>query len=188
MSVKHLVFEKEIGLIIDIDLQDWVQRTFQKVPDHFWVIPSSQTGRYHPACSNGRAGLIIHTKRVVWLADKICCAWGIEGLPRDIVLAACLLHDTAKAPIGSAPGAYAQHPLNVKKFFAEWNEKEILMTIELCICHHMGRWTPAEIKKPIEKYSLIQLAVYTADYLASMKELVTPCDNDAREYKEKGKK
>jgi hypothetical protein len=120
--------------------------------------------------------LIVHTKRVVWLANRTCFGWGIFAQNRDIVLAACILHDSAKAPsYGGSFKDYENHPLNVKKLFAE-EKKGFTEDIDSCIRFHMGRWSPRSIAKPMHEYSLLELVVYTADFLATQKELATPKD------------
>lgn len=55
--------------------------------------------------------------------------------------------------------------------------KEKFIKISNCIKNHMGLWTPASIKKEIQYYTLLELIVYTADYIATTKDLVTPIDN-----------
>jgi len=42
----------------------------------------------------------------------------------------------------------------------------------------MGLWTPASIKKSLDLYTTLQLIVYTADYLAATKDLITPKDGE----------
>lgn len=173
---KYTVLEGEIALINDPDIQEWVVRTLKNVPEYFWYAPTSMTGKYHPACSNGKGGLIVHVKRVVWLANKICHAWGIFSKHRDIVIAACILHDTAKGPPGTPYREHENHPINAQRYFAK-ADYGFIELIEVAIQLHMGRWSPRKVLKPIEDYSLSEFAVYTADYLSSLKELATPRDS-----------
>lgn len=183
-KLKYQVLEGELALINDPDIQDWTLRTLQKVPEYFWYAPTSMTGKYHPACSNGRAGLIIHVKRVVYLANKICHAWGIFAQERDIVLASCILHDIAKCPPGTPYLEHENHPINAAGYFAKGGTPGVVNMIDSCVRFHMGRWTPKAIAKDIRDYELLELAVYTADYLSSLKDLETPRDKDVREIKE----
>ena len=169
------VLEGEVALINDPDVQDWTVRTLKKVPEYFWYAPTSMTGKYHPACSNGKGGLIIHVKRVVYLANKICHAWGIFAQNRDVVLAACILHDIAKPAPGTPYIEHENHPINARRYF-QTDKQPYVQEIDDCIRNHMGRFSPRSILKPMEEYSLQELAVYTADYLSSVKDLVTPRD------------
>ena len=179
-KLKYDVLTGELAAINDSDIQDWTRRTLINAPEYFWTAPASSTGKYHPICCNTKGGLIIHTKRVVWLANRICISWGICAQNRDIVLSACILHDSAKAPsYGSSFSEYENHPLNVRKLFAK-EESSFIEDIDSCIRFHMGKWSPRSIAKPMEEYSLNELAVYTADFLATQKELVTPKDTEIR--------
>lgn len=62
---KEKVFEKTLALIKSEEKREWVKKVLGIFPEHFWTQPTSTTGKYHPACSNVRSGLLIHTKRVV---------------------------------------------------------------------------------------------------------------------------
>lgn len=179
-GLKYGVLEKEIALIEDPDVQEWTMATLLKVPDYFWIAPTSTTGKYHPAVCNLKGGLITHTKRVVWLANKICHAWGIFAQNRDVVLAACILHDIAKVPPGTSYAEHEAHPINAQKYFAP-GKSHFIQEINACIQTHMGRWSMKIVAIPIEEYTLSQLAVYTADLLASVKDLGTPRDQERKQ-------
>jgi len=176
ISSKIAMLEGELAQINDLDIQDWTQSSLLKAPDYFWTAPASSTGKYHPACANVKGGLVVHVKRVVWLATKTCLGWGICAHERDVVLSACLLHDIAKAPsYGGSFHDYENHPINARKLFAEEKSK-FVEEIDLCVRYHMGKWTPRSIAKPMEDFSLLELAVYTSDFLATQKDLATPRD------------
>lgn len=137
----------------------------------------------HPACTIKKGGLIIHVKRVVYVANRLCKGCGIVGINRDIILVASILHDIAKTPSFDRRFTYADyenHPLNAEKYFGKMSEdySGVLAEIRKCIRYHMGLWTPVSIKKPIDKYTLREFIVYTADYMAATKDLVTPRDSD----------
>jgi len=191
--MNKVVLEKEINLIQDSTIREWTRATLNNVPDYFFTAQASSTGKYHPACTNKEGGLIVHVKRAVYIANRLCEGWGIFKLDRDIVLSAMILHDIAKTPHNDPNYTYADfenHPINAQKYLAS---KELLKQsddyddtfaeerfckILNCIRYHMGRWTPASIKKEIKDYSLMELCVYTADYIATTKDLVTPVDNE----------
>lgn len=184
-DLKYQTLKNELELIQDLAIRDWVVRTLKKVPPYFWKAPASMTGKYHPACSLGRAGLIIHTKRTVYLAKNICLAWKIFNQDRDIVLASSILHDTAKPAPGQTYELHMNHPINAIKYFAE-GEDYFIDGIKNCVQWHMGRFSPRSIVKPMKDYTLSELAIYTADYLSSLKDLVTPRDMDTHETVEGG--
>ncbi|NQT22349.1 MAG: HD domain-containing protein [Candidatus Omnitrophica bacterium] len=182
-----MVLKNELELISDLTIQDWTLRTLKKVPSYFWKAPSSMSGKYHPACSGGKAGLIIHVKRAVYLANDICMAWGIFDLDRDIVISSIILHDIAKPAPGQAYALHINHPTNARNYFADIDKgMYFVKEVEKCVQWHMGRWSPPGIKKPMKDYTALELAVFTADYLSASKELVTPRDMDVREAVKSG--
>jgi len=187
MSEKWEIFTKEINLIVDAKIKEFTKQTLNNSPDYFFTAQASSTGKYHPACTCKVGGLIVHVKRAVYVANRLCEGWGIFNLDRDIVLSATILHDIAKT--GQGQGSYADyenHPLNANKYFFGCKEEEdignsglnaeVIKKINSCICNHMGRWTPVSIKKEIKDYTLLELAVYSADYMAATKDLITPKD------------
>lgn len=190
MSLYANQLDKELALIKDPVLRDWTRNTLLSTPDYFFKGPASSTGKYHPACTIKEGGILVHVKRATYLVDRLCPGWGIDGRDRDRALAAIILHDIAK--VGKGSGSYLDynnHPINAIKYFAPiptGTQTEDICTklcedIEIisgCIQHHMGLWTPDSIKKPLTKYSLLELLVYTADYLSATKDLDTPKDGE----------
>ena len=176
--------QPELALIKSEVIRDWTEETLKNVPEYFYKAQASSTGKYHPACTIKEGGLITHVKRVVYLANRLCEGWAIFGLDRDIAISACILHDIAK--VSRATGSYqdyVNHPLNAQKYYAldcALNKEPLNTTIRLideAVRNHMGRWTPDSIKKDIVDYSLVELVVYTSDYLAATKTLATPEDS-----------
>ncbi len=176
-KTEYIVLEEELALIGDLDVQAWTVLSLKQAPGYFWYAPASMTGKYHPVCSNGKAGLIIHTKRVVYFADKICFAWGIINQNRDIVLSACILHDIAKPMPGQSYQLHTNHPINALAYLAK-GDSYFIKTVKECIQWHMGRFSPRSIVKAMGDFTLLELTVYTADYLSSRKNLATPRDTD----------
>lgn len=179
------VLQKEIELINYIEIKEWTKATLANAPDYFFIAQASSTGKYHPQCTNQKSGLIVHVQRAVYIANRLCTGYGVSGLERDIVLSAMILHDIAKTPNNDPKYTFADfenHPINAEKYWFGTRETialgiDILAKITNCIKYHMGLWTPASIKKPIKDYTLLELIVYTSDYMASTKDLITPVDN-----------
>jgi len=183
------VMETEIKLIQDETIKEWVRETLQNVPEYFFEGPASSTGRYHPLCTIRKGGIVIHTKRVVYMANRLCEGWNIAGRNRDILISACILHDIAKVGKGnSSYEDYLNHPINAEKYFAKdkWPEKDDITfeQIRECVRYHMGCWSPSSIKKPLSQYKPLELATYTCDYLAATRDLALPADGiDEYAYK-----
>jgi 23S rRNA maturation-related 3'-5' exoribonuclease YhaM len=67
-----------------------------EAPKSFWTIGASSSAKHHPKQSNGEGGLIQYTKMLCSMAHILCRAYNIEGIPKDEILAACILHDIHK--------------------------------------------------------------------------------------------
>lgn len=169
---KHSILKNEIDYILDQGIRSFVEDTLDTVPDSFYSRPASWSNLHHPVCTHRSGGLIVHTKRAVYLLNNLCEGWGLKGLNRDIAIAAMILHDTDK-------DNYKDHPLTASKhFILNSAMSDCEGVINSCIVHHMGLWTPEKVRKPLENYTLEELAVYTCDYLSSRKDLVTPVDSE----------
>lgn len=196
---KEKVFEKTLALIESEEKREWVKKVLEIFPEHFWTQPASTTGKYHPACTNVRSGLLIHTKRVVWFAIRFMYAFKYiekpgrnqEGYLKhcvlkvdeyDNIIAACILHDGFKGGMGRSDyKTYEDHPILVeqhyKKAFPDEKLEPWQCVIFILINYHMGFWTPKFIRKSIEEYTTSELIVYLSDYFASRKELETKVDS-----------
>ena len=51
-------FEEEIGYICDDSLKSDIVFLINKLPDYFFEIPASSTGKYHPEFTLGDGGLV----------------------------------------------------------------------------------------------------------------------------------
>jgi len=187
MEEKWRVFEKELELIKDSYIREFTKESLNNTSDYFFIAQASSTGKYHPTCTIKKGGLIVHVKRVIYLANRLCTGLGIEGIDKDIILSACILHDIAKTPSNDSRFTYADyenHPINAVKYLANYKHPEdkqleyadFYIKLNGCIQYHMGLWTPKEIKKDIKNYSLLELVVYISDYIAATKDLITPED------------
>ena len=105
MTKTKTIFQKELSLIHDTAIRDFVITCFDKLcPDYFWTCPCSTTGKYHPQVSLGVGGLVRHTKLAVWWGLELINALrkepGIKDIPPDKLIdetvATLLLHDMIK--------------------------------------------------------------------------------------------
>ena len=175
-TINKNVLEEEISLIKNEAIKTWTRESLSNSPDYFFVAPASSTGKYHPDCTLGNGGLLVHTKRVIYIINRLSAGWGLTDIERDIVLSAGILHDIAKTGRGNGSYEdYINHSLNAQKYLKEM-ENNSIVKIRSCVEHHMGLWTPEIIKKDIRDYTLLELLVYTADYMATTKDLITPQD------------
>jgi HD superfamily phosphodiesterase len=175
------IFKDELSLITIDNLQKLVVDVMINLNDDFFNIPTSSTGKYHPIYCNKKHGLLLHTKLVVAYAIQMIEAY--YGNDKDInfhtsiIISACLLHDIGKkARYQNYKEEYENHPLIASELFVTtYNnqtlfytiDNDIIMMIVNCINFHGGLWTPEEIKKPIQDYTLHEMIIYTSDFLAS---------------------
>ena len=170
-NIKH--FEREINLIVNEDLRMAVKSYMEEAtPDYFWIDGASSSGKYHPKFSQGEGGLVRHTKAVVMFAEELLRMSSYSYMKdeyKDYVIAACILHDTAKYGISEYDKAeYKNHASNASKAFAEYAEQvmdykpsEFLLN---AIVAHMGQWSTEKEDRP---FTNIDRCVHMADYMAS---------------------
>lgn len=180
---KLLPVLEEIDMIKDENIKSFVRSILYRCDD-FWTIPSSFSGKYHPADEHGEGGNILHTKRVVRAAKVLSDSYSLSDEDRDIVYAACLLHDLTKGqrfPNSDNCRYDPMHPYTVgpliKKFQEEdkkyatenqsstlfLSEEAVQSILRLVRCH-LGPWSPVPETAPI---TYLDMIVHMADNLAS---------------------
>ena len=175
--------EKEIEMIIDSNIKSFVKSILFRSKS-FWDIPSSFSGKYHPADEHNKGGNVLHTKRVIRSAKIICDSQSIVEEERDLVYAACLLHDVTKG-ILDADGQHFQydpmHPYTVGEFVKKCQEydkkyagesqsstlfvsEDTVQSILRLVRCHLGPWSPVPETIPI---TYLDMIVHLADNIAS---------------------
>lgn len=184
LEVKNIdrikLFEREINYINNLDYRESVKKLLLMVPDYFFEVPASSTGKYHPSFSLGDGGLVRHTKVALKIGYDLL---GLENYKRayssderDLMLIAIMFHDTMKLGMPREEYTRFDHPLLAAKFIIDnassvgLNEK-CAKLISDCISSHMGEWnvnsySDVVLPKPKSKY---QIFVHMCDYLASRK-------------------
>ena len=173
----------EIGQIDDEGIKSFVRSLLLKAST-FWEIPSSFSGRYHPPDEHGPGGNVLHTKRVVRVAEVISDSYALSIEERDLIIAACLLHDITKGIPSEEVGMFQydpMHPYTVNKFVSDCiryykeyandshsstlfiSEENVQSILRLVRCH-LGPWSPVPETYPITYMDYI---VHLADNIAS---------------------
>ena len=167
---KH--FEREIKLIKNEDYQKFIEHYLETyVPDYFWEIGASSSGKYHPQFSQGVGGLVRHTKAVVMFAEELLRMSSYMYMSeehKDYVIMACIVHDTCKYGMCIYDKElYKDHAKNASALVNEaWydyfgiNASEFFLSAIRC---HMGQWSEREDKP----FTNIDRCVHMADYMAS---------------------
>ena len=170
---KSKYFENEINLIQSEDYRMLVRYYLDHyVPNYFWEIGASSSGKFHPQFSQGEGGLVRHTKAVVLFAQELLRMSSYMYMSdehKDYVIMACIVHDTCKyGCCDYDKEEYQDHAKNASLLFAECyrevtcgNEpSDFLLSAIRC---HMGQWSEKE-NRP---FTNIDRCVHMADYMAS---------------------
>ena len=177
---KLATFSKELDYIQNDSIRKFVEKALTVVPDYFYEVPASSTGKYHPSYALGEGGLVRHTRAAVGIAHELL---NLEMMKytqdeKDMMISALILHDTYKSGLNHAKFTVTEHPI----IAAEQCSKNVELNgiildeqrefISKCILSHMGQWTTdfkthkEVLQKPKTKY---QCFVHLCDYLASRK-------------------
>lgn len=176
---KIKAFSKEIGYINDIRLMEDAKFLVGILPDYFFEVDASSTGKYHPKYAAGEMGLARHVKAAVKMAvdllDNPIIGKPYSQRDRDLIIIALLIHDGLKYG-KEKTDKYTKfdHPILASNYVKE-NRSNLKMSDEdiakLCamVESHMGPWNVSNYsnvvlpvpKAPMEKF------VHMCDYLAS---------------------
>ena len=173
------VFEKEYLYIVNDDLRSDAKLLVGNLPDYFFKVDASSTGKYHPKYAAGDGGLTRHVKSACKFANELLSN-PLIGKPytqrdKDLIIIALLIHDGLKYG-AKEKEQYTRfdHPILASNYAKEYKDKLNMSEEELekmcnAVASHMGPWYTSSYsdvvlpvpKAPIEKF------VHMCDYLAS---------------------
>lgn len=183
-------FQKEIDYIKAGDLRADAEYLVGILPDYFFQVDSSSTGKYHPKYAAGEMGLARHVKAAVKMAVELLSNPSV-GKPyterdKDLIVLALLIHDGLKYG-KEKTDKYTKfdHPILISNYVKE-NRNNLRMSDEdvskICamVESHMGPWNTNNYsnvvlpvpKAPMEKF------VHMCDYLASRRFINLDFDSD----------
>lgn len=183
-------FKKEINYVKDNELKKDLKTLINLLPDYFFEVPASSTGKYHPDFAAGEGGLVRHTKVAVRIAyellinNTVGCKFTQKD--KDLIIIALILHDGLKHDINKSKYVKFEHPLLISRYIME-NKDKLSMEIDdirkICsmIESHMGEWTYDNYnKKEVlpKPRTAEQRFVHMCDYLASRKFINVKFEND----------
>lgn len=183
---KIKVFETELKWIQNPEIRNFAEKAVSLLPDYFFEVAASSTGKYHPTYAIGPGGLVRHTKAAASIAHELLSLEMYDKYTsdeRDLMLTALILHDGWKHGKSEKAGAYtvAEHPTVCSEWIQGTETLSSLLPEEQieflcgCIASHMGQWnTDYHTKKEIlpKPKTAAQKFVHQADYLASRKYLI----------------
>lgn len=173
------VFNNELVYIKNERFLSNVKYLINLLPDYFFEIPASSTGKYHPSFALGNGGLIRHTKAAVTIAHYLLNNKSTNNFTndeKDLIIISLLLHDSFKSGYPQEKYSRADHPLLVVNFLREHKEDLNFSPEEfkyLCdaIASHMGEYNTdyrGNVILPLPK-TKEQRFVHMCDDLASKK-------------------
>lgn len=182
-------FKNELEYINNPRYKKSAETLISLLPDYFFSVPASSTGKYHPSFSLGNGGLLRHTKAAVRIAKEMFNDESITGAysknEKDLMIIALIMHDGLKSGLEKSEYTKFEHPILVCDYIkenkdkTEFTDKEVQFITHV-ISSHMGPWTTNSysnvvLPKPESKF---QRFVHMCDYLASRKFLDVKFDKD----------
>lgn len=168
-------FTKEISYIKNESKRRDIEYLINLLPDYFFTIPASSSGKYHPKFASTNNGLVKHTKAAVRIAyDLFETVNNFTDDDKDLIIMALVLHDGLKKGLEEEQYTRFDHPLLVSKLIME-NASNLEMDIDdvrkMCtlIESHMGKWNKSNYTKvelPVPTTEM-QRFVHRCDFLAS---------------------
>ena len=182
-------FSKELSYINDEKIKNSLILILKELPDYWFSVPASSTGKYHPKYALGEGGLLRHSKAAMRIGYELLENPTIGDKytrhEKDLMLLALLVHDGLKS--GNPQEKYTRfdHPILMANFIIdnkdkfELNDEDANFVADV-IKTHMGPWIEdyngnVVLEKPKTKY---QNFVHMCDYLASKKCLLVPFNDN----------
>lgn len=185
---KLAIFRDVLSTIEQDNMRIFAEWTLSVLPDYFYEVAASSTGKYHPKYALGYGGLARHTKAAIMIANELFSNHTIQSFTtaeRDMIRVALLIHDGVKHGLNGSKYVIATHPLVVIDYIKEqaatpgvpndvldiinsdvWNQ------ISNNIATHMGEWNyDYKTKEPVlpKPETEMQKFTHLCDYLASRK-------------------
>jgi hypothetical protein len=177
---KISLFEKEIDYMEIENIKDFFKKAITLVPDYFFEVPASSSGKFHSSLECGFGGLVYHTRSVAKVANYLVNLQQYKSklneVEKDCVICAALLHDCLKHGEENKTGfSVHQHPVLAAEFvktdsrLSEIVSDDIRTMIGDAIASHSGEWTTSKRSKIIlpSPRTLVQELVHLSDYIAS---------------------
>lgn len=175
----------EINKIQTEDIRNFAVSVLDILPEYFFSVPSSSSGKYHPEDEIAEGGLVLHTLKVKKVLDELFITEVEEFTDRekDLLRVAALFHDGWKS---GDQDEYEEnqhtsfyHPIlgSIKiqlKSVLEGFDYDDANYIADAISTHMGKWNTSkrdtgELPTPKTK---AEKFLHLADYIASRKNIL----------------
>ena len=183
------VFNKEYEYIKSDRYKKIAKELVEILPDYFFEVAASSTGKYHPSFSLGEAGLVRHTKVAIRIAkellDNNSLGHKFTDDEKDLLIISIMIHDGLKHGREESKYTLFDHPIIVCDYIKE-NKGKLSLTddeidfITKVVSSHMGEWNTNQysdvtLPLPKDKY---QRFVHMCDFLSSRKFLDVKFENN----------
>lgn len=190
--MKSDIFKTEINYIKKERYRKNAEALIEVLPDYFFKVPASSTGKYHPSFALGEGGLVRHTKVAVKMANVLLSSMvgdSFKEEEKDLMILALILHDGLKHGFTFEKYVKFEHPILIAEFIkqnkgvTDFSDNEIKF-LQNVVSSHMGPFNTnnySDVVLPIPK-NKYQKFVHMCDFLASRKFLdVKFKDNEIEE-------
>ena len=181
--MKNELFKTELEYIENEKVRNFTKFALDNLPDYFFTVAASSTGKYHPSYALGDGGLVRHTKAAARFAKHMLSVEQNKAkfneLERSCILCGIILHDGWKHGEGKSSFTVHEHPqvcadwVLTNNNFDDLLNKEERELISSAIASHMGEWNTTKRSKVVlhKPTTEIQEFVHICDYLASRKDI-----------------
>ena len=175
--MKKDVFNVELDRIKNDNVRESTETVLEMIPDYFYEIPASSSGKYHPIFSLGDGGLVRHVKVAMRVLEEMFrdSAFGeYDDYTKDLIRMSLLLHDGFKSGLTNSGHTCSEHPVLMSNFILENKDKLSISEddskfVASLILTHMGPWNTdkqGNVIMPVPK-TREELLVHLCDYIAS---------------------
>ena len=185
-KIHNMMFDKELSYIKDDRVRNSAVKLHNMLPEYFYHIAASATGKYHPISDLGEGGLVRHSKSVVRIGYELLQLemYNIfSDIEKDLILFSLMFHDGLKQGLNGSGYTLFDHPLIISKFIKDNKDMLYLDSDEInyvtsCISSHMGEWNKKDgmvLPKPVSEQEKF---VHLCDYIASRNFINIDYDED----------
>ncbi len=183
------IFNRELTYIKNPKYQENAKKLIALLPDYFYKVAASSTGKYHPSFALGDGGLVRHTKVAVKIAYELShnevIGYSFTDDEKDLMIIALILHDGLKHGLTKEKYVRFDHPVLMANYIKENKKKTTFTDKEIdflsdVIASHMGSWNTnpySDVTLPIP-HNKYQRFVHMCDFLASRKFLDVHFENN----------
>lgn len=190
---KAKIFDEILNTFENEKIKELMVMMIDDIPDYFYEIGASSTGKYHPQYALGELGLARHTVALCRFLNYYLGLEqnqkGFKSKARDLLRMAGIMHDSRKCGEADSKSRFTvfDHPIlaanAIRKFkgvLPEVNDEELEFAAKLCESH-MGEWntdkrSATALPKPANKYEEL---LHFCDYLASRKDITVEFEGAA---------